>query len=293
MHHEIERKYLIRPLSDGFLRAQPGCEVWEIDQTYLLAPLGETHRVRRIVESGTERFRLTVKRRLSDLTSEEDEREIAPRTVRIAAGRGQSRTSDHPQDALSRAARGAGCGIRPLSLLERPDDSGNRAGLRGRGGARAGVGRGHPRRHRRPALQERPPRRAGSVRRNLTGGTSIIEWQSAPKPHGGRFGALYIGKNPQECERREALPHRARLRPSIARSAYSIAAKASIASEILICCGQTASQLWQCRHAVGRLSSGSALSAIGAMKPPPVKLCSLYSSSSEGMSRPCGQWLTQ
>ncbi len=77
MHHEIERKYLIRPLSDGFLRAQPGCEVWEIDQTYLLAPLGETHRVRRIVESGTERFRLTVKRRLSELTSEEDEREIA------------------------------------------------------------------------------------------------------------------------------------------------------------------------------------------------------------------------
>ena len=77
MHHEIERKYLIRPLSPDFLRAQPGCEVWEIDQTYLLAPPGETRRVRRIVESGTERFRLTVKRRLSDLTSEEDEREIA------------------------------------------------------------------------------------------------------------------------------------------------------------------------------------------------------------------------
>lgn len=76
MHHEIERKYLIRPLSPDFLRAQPGCEVWEIDQTYLLAPPGETRRVRRIVESGTERFRLTVKRRLSDLTSEEDEREI-------------------------------------------------------------------------------------------------------------------------------------------------------------------------------------------------------------------------
>lgn len=77
MHHEIERKYLIRPLSPDFLRAQPGCEVWEIDQTYLLAPLGETHRVRRIVENGTERFRLTVKRRLSELTSEENEREIA------------------------------------------------------------------------------------------------------------------------------------------------------------------------------------------------------------------------
>ena len=77
MHHEIERKYLIRPLSPDFLRVQPGCEVWEIDQTYLLAPPGETRRVRRIVESGTERFRLTVKRRLSDLTSEEDEREIA------------------------------------------------------------------------------------------------------------------------------------------------------------------------------------------------------------------------
>ena len=76
MHHEIERKYLIRPVDEAFLRARPGCEVWEIDQTYLIAVPGETRRVRRIVENGAERFRLTVKRRLSDLTSEEDERAI-------------------------------------------------------------------------------------------------------------------------------------------------------------------------------------------------------------------------
>ena len=57
--------------------------------------------------------------------------------------------------------------------------------------------------------------------------------------------------------------------------AFSLAEKSAIASEILICCGQTASQLLHPMQAPGCLSSGTALSAIGAMNPPPVKLCSL------------------
>ena len=48
-----------------------------------------------------------------------------------------------------------------------------------------------------------------------------------------------------------------------------------------------------------RLADGSVLriscveTTMGAIKPPPVKLCSLYSANNDGMSSPCGQWLTQ
>ena len=55
----------------------------------------------------------------------------------------------------------------------------------------------------------------------------------------------------------------------------SFAAKSAMASEILMPWGQTASQLRQPRQACGRLSSGTAISAMGAMKPPSVKACSL------------------
>lgn len=57
--------------------------------------------------------------------------------------------------------------------------------------------------------------------------------------------------------------------------AFSFAVKSAMASEILICWGQTASQLRQPRQAGGRLSSGSADRAIGARNPPSVKQCSL------------------
>ena len=70
-------------------------------------------------------------------------------------------------------------------------------------------------------------------------------------------------------------------------------AKSAIASEILICCGQTASQLLQPMQALGSFSCGYAERAIGAMKPPSVKQCSLYRARSSGMGRPCGQWLVQ
>lgn len=56
---------------------------------------------------------------------------------------------------------------------------------------------------------------------------------------------------------------------------FSIAAKSASASGILICWGQTASHAPQPMQADGCLSSGSAPSAMGAMKPPPVSLCSL------------------
>ena len=76
MSREIESKYLIRCIAHDFLRAQPGCAVWEIEQTYLTAAPGETRRVRRIAENGTVRYALTVKRRLSAMSSEEDEQPI-------------------------------------------------------------------------------------------------------------------------------------------------------------------------------------------------------------------------
>ena len=55
--------------------------------------------------------------------------------------------------------------------------------------------------------------------------------------------------------------------------------KSSMTSEILICCGQTCSQLPHFRQAAGCLSSGIAPIAIGAMKPKSpafvVRMCSL------------------
>ena len=89
------------------------------------------------------------------------------------------------------------------------------------------------------------------------------------------------------------LSKRHRIKGNLPVSSYNLLAKSLIASDIFICCGQTASQLRQAIHAVGCFSFGIAINAIGARKPPPVKLCSLYRSSNVGMSRPCGQWLTQ
>ena len=56
---------------------------------------------------------------------------------------------------------------------------------------------------------------------------------------------------------------------------FSFWAKSARISEILICWGHTASQLRQPRQAEGRLSSGRVWTTMGAMKPPPVKECSL------------------
>lgn len=72
MAFEIERKFLIRRPDTSSIEG----EVWEIEQTYLTAPSGETRRIRRIVSDGTERFFFTEKRRVTSITRIENEREI-------------------------------------------------------------------------------------------------------------------------------------------------------------------------------------------------------------------------
>ena len=76
-HCEIERKYLIRYPDIDTLKAQRGVEQWEIVQIYLTVPgPGETRRIRQVVSDGEIKYYKTFKRRLSDLSSEEDEGEI-------------------------------------------------------------------------------------------------------------------------------------------------------------------------------------------------------------------------
>lgn len=72
MAFEIERKFLIRRPDTSSLEG----EVWEIEQTYLAAPDGETRRIRHILSGGEERFFFTEKRRISSITRIENEREI-------------------------------------------------------------------------------------------------------------------------------------------------------------------------------------------------------------------------
>ena len=129
---------------------------------------GETRRVRRIVENGAERFRLTVKRRLSDLTSEEDERAIgrAEYESLLAEANPALRTIRKTRFRVPHEGQVAEFDRYPFwddrMILEIELDSEAEA---------ARVPEwvlGDPRRQRRPALQERPPRRASAVRRNLT-----------------------------------------------------------------------------------------------------------------------------
>ena len=70
---ETERKYLIRYPDTEALSRMDGVQIWHIAQTYLRA---EGVRVRRVEESGAIRFIRTEKKRISALSSFEDEREI-------------------------------------------------------------------------------------------------------------------------------------------------------------------------------------------------------------------------
>lgn len=72
-HCEIEVKYLIAMPDRDFLRAQPGCAVWEIEQIYLTGGPGVTRRVRRVIENGDTRYYRTFKRPVSAMTADEDE----------------------------------------------------------------------------------------------------------------------------------------------------------------------------------------------------------------------------
>ena len=70
---------------------------------------------------------------------------------------------------------------------------------------------------------------------------------------------------------------------------FKISQKFDIASEIFNFCGHTASQLLHPTHALGFLSSGSALIIIGAKNPPPENVCSLYKDNIRGIFKPFGQ----
>ena len=75
---EIERKYLIRMPDVNRLSRIPETEIWEIEQTYLMdGENGESRRVRRVAQNGTEAYFYTVKRHITNLTRAESEREIA------------------------------------------------------------------------------------------------------------------------------------------------------------------------------------------------------------------------
>ena len=75
---EIERKYLIRMPDESLLQSMPGCEIWDIVQTYLMD--GEdfsTHRVRSIRTNGKVQYIHTIKHRLSNLSHREWEQEVS------------------------------------------------------------------------------------------------------------------------------------------------------------------------------------------------------------------------
>ncbi len=77
MSIEIERKYLIRMPDEGVLSSMPGCQLWEIEQTYLTdGPQGETRRVRKVRCEGRETLYRTEKHRISAMANVEDESEI-------------------------------------------------------------------------------------------------------------------------------------------------------------------------------------------------------------------------
>ena len=76
-HCEIERKYLIRYPDVKTLKAQKGVQQWEIVQIYLtVSGPGETRRIRQVVSGGEIKYYKTFKKRLTDLSNEEDEGEI-------------------------------------------------------------------------------------------------------------------------------------------------------------------------------------------------------------------------
>ena len=75
-HYEIERKLLIAYPDAALLRAQEGCRVKRLEQTYLTAAEGVTDRVRTVREGERVRYVRTVKQRVSDLRAVEEEREL-------------------------------------------------------------------------------------------------------------------------------------------------------------------------------------------------------------------------
>lgn len=73
---EIERKWLIARPDEGVLAAWPGGERSVIVQTYLVSDEGLSRRVRARTANGVTVYTCTVKRRISAMAAEEDERVI-------------------------------------------------------------------------------------------------------------------------------------------------------------------------------------------------------------------------
>lgn len=76
MPNETERKFLIAMPDPARLLAEPGARADRITQTYLLSPRDVTLRVRRRETETGVLYTATKKRRLSDMTAEEQERTI-------------------------------------------------------------------------------------------------------------------------------------------------------------------------------------------------------------------------
>lgn len=74
---EIERKYLIRMPDTAALARMPDCRILSMEQTYLTAEQGETHRVRTVREGERMAYIETVKARVNALTAVEREGEIS------------------------------------------------------------------------------------------------------------------------------------------------------------------------------------------------------------------------
>lgn len=75
---EIERKYLIRMPDETTLSAMPGCEIWDIVQTYLMdGPDLSTRRVRSIQTGDKIQYIHTVKHRMTTLSHREWEEEVS------------------------------------------------------------------------------------------------------------------------------------------------------------------------------------------------------------------------
>jgi len=62
---------------EAFLASVPGCETWDIEQIYLQdGPEGETRRIRSVLTGGEKKYFRTEKKRVSALSSIENEEEI-------------------------------------------------------------------------------------------------------------------------------------------------------------------------------------------------------------------------
>ncbi len=79
---ETERKFLIAMPDIGVLLSEPGARADRIVQTYLLSPRNVTMRVRRREGRGRVTYTATRKRRLSDMSAIEEEREITEELYR-------------------------------------------------------------------------------------------------------------------------------------------------------------------------------------------------------------------